>query len=254
MRDFNVMADRIENLVSSQRQLISDVSHELRSPLARLIVAMDLARERKGDDPAFDRMEKDFERLNEMVGRLLTVARLDASTANIQMEALNLSALAVEVVSDAEFAARERQRSVQYSGKHDIYIRGNRGLLRSAIENIVLNAVRYTAEGTTVEVHLQQHSSFDSAVLSVRDHGPGIPENELVNIFRPFYRVGGSRDETSGGVGLGLAITDRVVKLHHGSVKAVNSPHGGLELEIKLPLEHVAPSDADHLSSNNRTI
>ena len=236
VRDFNMMADRIETLVSSQRQLISDVSHELRSPLARLIVAMDLARERKGDDPAFDRMERDFERLNEMVGRLLTVARLDASAATVEMKVLNLSTLAQEVVSDAEFAARERNRSVQFSGEDEIYVRGNGDLLRSAIENVVLNAVRYTASGTTVEVNLLRDQRSSSAQLTVRDHGPGIPENELGNIFRPFYRVAASRDEQSGGVGLGLAITARVARLHQGQVSAANIEPTGLEVRITLPL------------------
>lgn len=236
IRDFNTMADRIESLVSSQRQLISDVSHELRSPLARLIVAMDLARERKGNDPAFERMEKDFERLNEMVGRLLTVARLDASNASVQMKILNLRVLVSEVVSDAEFAAHERQRSVQLSGdEDDIYVRGNPDLLRSAIENIILNAVRYTVPDTFVDVQLRQEAD-SYALLRIRDHGPGVPESELANIFRPFYRVADARDEQSGGHGLGLAITDRVVRLHAGSLSAMNALGGGLEIEVRIPI------------------
>lgn len=235
VRDFNTMAERIEGLVSSQRQLISDVSHELRSPLARLIVAMDLARERKGADPAFDRMERDFERLSEMVGRLLTVARLDAASTSVEMKLLNFSELVAELVSDAEFAAQERERSVRFSGESEIYLRGNRDLLRSAIENIVSNAVRYTAPGTAVEVHLQCDDA-NYALLTVRDHGSGIPDSELLNIFRPFYRVANARDEKSGGVGLGLAITHRVVTLHKGSVVASNQRQGGLEVRVQLPL------------------
>lgn len=236
VRDFNTMAERIEGLVSSQRQLISDVSHELRSPLSRLIVAMDLARERKGNDPAFDRMEKDFERLSEMVGRLLTVAKLDAATTSVEMNRLNLSALVGEIVSDAEFAARERQRSVRFSGDEQIYVRGNGDLLRSAIENIVLNAVRYTDPDTTVDVRLQADTTSRSAQLTVRDHGPGVRDKELLNIFRPFYRVANARDEQSGGAGLGLAITDRVIRLHAGTVSAANAAQHGLEVRVKLPI------------------
>jgi two-component system sensor histidine kinase CpxA len=236
VRDFNTMADRLEALVSSQRQLISDVSHELRSPLARLVVAMDLARERKGEDPAFNRMEKDFERLSEMVGRLLTVARLDATSASVEMKQIGLGRLVADVVSDAEFAARERQRSVVFAGDEEIYVSGNGNLLRSAIENIVLNAVRYTAPGTAVEVHLRADKETDSALLTVRDHGPGVPEGELENIFRPFYRVTNARDEQSGGVGLGLAITDRVVRLHGGRASAMNALGGGLEVQVRIPL------------------
>lgn len=236
VRDFNTMAERIEGLVSSQRQLISDVSHELRSPLARLIVAMDLARERKGNDPAFDRMERDFERLSEMVGRLLTVARLDAAGTSVEMKSLNLRALVAEVVSDAEFAARERQRSVRFSGEKEVYVRGNGDLLRSAIENIVLNAVRYTAPDTTVDVNLQTDTASASAQLTVRDHGPGVPEKELQNIFRPFYRVANARDDQSGGAGLGLAITDKVIRIHGGTVNAANAADDGLEVRIKIPI------------------
>lgn len=234
VRDFNVMAERIEGLVSSQRQLISDVSHELRSPLARLIVAMDLARERKGNDPAFDRMERDFERLSEMVGRLLTVARLDAASASVEMKPLNLSALVAEVVSDAEFAARERQRSVRFSGDKEVCVRGNGDLLRSAIENVVLNAVRYTAPDTTVEVNLQTDPASASARLTVRDHGPGVPEKELQNIFRPFYRVANARDEQSGGAGLGLAIAEKVIRIHGGTISASNAADGGLQILCSL--------------------
>ena len=234
VRDFNSMAAQIENLVSSQRQLISDVSHELRSPLARLIVAMDLARERKGGDPAFDRMEKDFDRLSEMVGRLLTVARLDAVPSIEMTTTLNLSLLVGDVTSDAEFAAHERQRSVKLEKEDEIYVRGNGDLLRSAIENVVLNALRYTAPDTSVEVRLRREAG--SASLSVRDHGPGVPESELANIFRPFYRVSDARDQQSGGIGLGLAITDRVVRLHSGSLRAVNPYGGGLEVQIRIPI------------------
>jgi len=244
VRDFNSMAERIEGLVSSQRQLISDVSHELRSPLSRLIVAMDLARERKGQDPAFERMEQDFERLSEMIGRLLTVARLDASDASIQMTTLNLAALASEVVSDAEFSAQERKRSVRLTSENDIYVTGNRDLLRSAIENILLNAVRYTPQGASVDVRLRYEAALGSAVLNVRDYGPGVPENELINIFRPFYRVSDARDQQSGGVGLGLAITDRVVRLHGGSVSAANAAGGGLEVQIRIPV--AADSEQGH--------
>jgi two-component system sensor histidine kinase CpxA len=235
VRDFNAMAERIEGLVSSQRQLISDVSHELRSPLARLIVAMDLARERKGDDPAFDRMERDFERLNEMLSRLLTVARLDAASTSVEMKSFNLTALVAEVVADAEFAAREQQRSIRFSGEQEVRVHGNGDLLRSAIENIILNALRYTAPGTTVDVDLQTDSGLTTAQLTVRDHGSGVPEKELQNIFRAFYRVANARDEQSGGAGLGLAIADKVIRLHQGTVNAANAADGGLMVRVEIP-------------------
>jgi two-component system sensor histidine kinase CpxA len=179
-------------------------------------------------------MEKDFARLSEMVGRLLTVARLDAAGVSVEMKSLNLTALIAEVVSDAEFAARERQRSVRFSGDKEVYVHGNGALLRSAVENIVLNAVRYTAPETIVDVNLQRDTA--SAQLTVRDHGPGVPEKELKNIFRPFYRITNARDDQSGGAGLGLAITEKVIRLHRGSINAVNAADGGLEVRIKVPI------------------
>jgi two-component system sensor histidine kinase CpxA len=246
VRDFNSMGDRIEELVSSQRQLISDVSHELRSPLARLTVALDLARERMGNDPAFDHMAKDFDRLSDMVGRLLTVARLDSSASAAEMKVLNLSALVSEIVADAEFESRNRNCTVQPSIEGEICVRGNGDLLRSAIEDVVRNAVRYTAPGTRVDVQLKcernDSTRLASVILTVRDHGPGVPDSELKNIFLPFYRVATARDRQSGGAGLGLAIADRIAGLHGGSVGAVNAANGGLEIIFNLPVaEFSAP-------------
>lgn len=250
VRDFNSMADHIEQLICSQRQLISDVSHELRSPLARLTVALDLARERKGDDPAFDRMEKDFERLSEMLSRLLTVARLDSSAALSEMGILNLSVLVAEIVDDVQFEARERDRSIHLSSEEELHVRGNGDLLRSALENIIRNASRYTAHDSSVQVRLTQETAPNSpfALLSVRDHGPGVPESELTNIFRPFYRVAGARDRDSGGAGLGLAIADRVMRLHGGSVIAINAAGGGLEVQVRIPLDSVDANSPESLS------
>ena len=241
VRDFNAMGDRIEALITSQRQLISDVSHELRSPLARLTVALDLACEHKGSDPAFEQMQKDFDRLNEMVGRLLTVARLDTSATPAEMKPLDFGALVAEVAADAEFESRELNCNVQLSGDNHIYVRGNTDLLRSAVENIVRNAIRYTAPGTTVDVNLQRRNSAGLArsVLTVRDHGPGVAESELANIFQPFYRIEDARDRQSGGVGLGLAISDRVARLHGGMVSASNATDGGLQVEFEIPAAEV---------------
>jgi two-component system, OmpR family, sensor histidine kinase CpxA len=236
VRDFNAMAERIQMLVSGQCQLISDVSHELRSPLARLTVALDLARERKGDDSAFDRMDKDFDRLNEMLERLLAVARLDAIGPSFATEVVDFKAVVAEVVDDAQFEVRDRNRIVRFIGT-DVQVNANPTLLRSAVENIIRNAARYTAAGTCVEVELRTEERGDTkmAVLAVRDHGPGVPESELNNIFRAFYRVGDARDRESGGIGLGLAIADRVIRAHRGIIRATNAAGGGLEVQATIP-------------------
>jgi two-component system sensor histidine kinase CpxA len=201
-------------------------------------VALDLARERKGDDPAFDRMEHDFERLNEMIGRLLTVARLDSASVRPEMTRVDLGQLLSEVVADADFEARQRNCSVQLSCQSNISILANADLLRSAVENVVRNAIRYTAPNSAVEVSLQSRivDGAGAASVVVRDHGPGVPESELAKIFRPFYRLTDARDRQSGGVGLGLAIADRVVRLHAGMISAHNASGDGLQVEITVPI------------------
>ena len=237
VRDFDAMACRIEELVSRQRQLISDVSHELRSPLARLFVALDLGRERKGNDPAFDHMEKDLGLLNEMIGRLLDVARLDTSAPPVPMMPVDLAEIVSQVVRDADFESHERNGSVKLTAYEQSFVQGNAKLLQSAIENVVRNAIGYTEPGTPVEILLQSErgSSASFARLTVRDYGPGVPESELVNIFQPFYRVSDARDRQSGGAGLGLAIADRVIRLHGGTIRAENAARRGLQVEILLP-------------------
>jgi two-component system sensor histidine kinase CpxA len=242
VRDFNAMAARIEELVSRQRQLIYDISHELRSPLARLNVALDLAQQRKGNDPAFDHMEQDIECLNDMIGRLLTVAKLDASATPVPMARVDLAELVSQIVHSADFELQERDGAVRLSSQGQYFVLGNAELLHSAIENVIRNAIRYTGAGNSVpensvEVQLESTSAADPALVRilVRDYGQGVPESELANIFQPFYRVADDRNRQSGGTGLGLAIADRVVRIHGGTIKAKNATPHGLQVEILLP-------------------
>jgi two-component system sensor histidine kinase CpxA len=200
-------------------------------------VALDLARERKGNDPAFDHMEKDIGLLNEMIGRLLAVARLDTSAPPVPMMPVDLAEIVSQVVRDADFESHERNGSVKLTAHEQFFVQGNAKLLQSAIENVVRNAIGYTEPGTPIEVLLQSErgSSASFARLTVRDYGPGVPESELVNIFQPFYRVSDARDRQSGGAGLGLAIADRVIRLHGGTIRAENATRRGLQVEILLP-------------------
>jgi two-component system, OmpR family, sensor histidine kinase CpxA len=244
VHDFNMMASRIEELVSRQRQLISDVSHELRSPLARLNVALDLGRERKGSDPAFDHMEQDLELLDEMIGRLLTLARLDSSAAPLPMTPVDLNELVSQIVSNADFESRKRECRVTLAAREQYLVRGNTEQLGSAIENVVRNAVRYTASGTVIEVLLDWEKKSNTSALAsalfvcltVRDYGPGVSESELDSIFQPFYRAAEARDRQSGGAGLGLAIADRVIRIHGGKIRARNVEPRGLQVEVLLPI------------------
>ena len=235
--DFNHMAERIEGLVSAQRQLICDISHELRSPLARLNVALDLARKNEATETAFDHMERDLESLNEMIGRLLMIARLDAASAPIEFCRVNALKLVEAILADAEFEAKQRNVAIILNCERDYWVEGVPELLNGAIENIVRNAIRFTDAGTRVEVTIDaiEREGNGLVEIKVRDFGPGLPEHELEKIFRPFYRVNEARDRQSGGVGLGLAIAERVVQMHRGTIRAENADPRGLKMRIELP-------------------
>lgn len=236
VRDFNAMASRIEQLVSQQRQLLYDISHELRSPLARLNVALDLEREGNKSNPVLDQMEQDLNAMNEMIGRILTVAKLDAYVEPSSTEEVNLPDLVAEVVQNATFEAQRRGVTLKSSiPESEWRVVGNAALLYSAVENAVRNAIQYTAPETAVAVSVSVNTDQQMCVR-VSDCGPGVPESELENIFRPFYRVEESRDRSIGGTGLGLAITERIVRLHKGTIGARNQSPQGLLIEIVLPV------------------
>ena len=239
-RDFNHMAERLQSTLAAQHRLLGDISHELRSPLARMSVALELARNRAGSEArsALDRIERESETLNEMIGHLLTLTRLESGTGGQRHAKVDLAVLVREVADDADFEARSRNRSVHVVSCDECSTTGTEELLRSAVENVVRNAVRYTAEGTQVEITLRAGNGDgkNAAVIRVRDHGDGVPEESMEKIFNPFYRTEDARDRESGGSGLGLAITSRAVRLHGGSVSAANAEDGGLEVTIKLPI------------------
>jgi two-component system, OmpR family, sensor histidine kinase CpxA len=234
-RDFDRMAGRLDALVTAERRLLRDISHELRSPLARLNVALGLARQRAGDDQtALDRIEREAERLNSLIGELLMLARMESGAARAVQEPIDLVTIVHEVVEDAAFEAKGRGRAVQLTETCDAVVRGDPELLRSAVENVVRNAVRHTWESTAVEVSLRRAGPA-CVRLRVRDHGSGVPEAALPYIFEPFYRVGDARERGTGGVGLGLTIVQRTIRLHEGTVYAANAPAGGLVVELTLP-------------------
>ncbi len=238
-RDFDHMAEQIESLMFSQRRLLADISHELRSPLARLTVALGLTRLHANAESAsgLDRIELEAGRLNTLIGSLLRLARLESGSEVFEGEAVVLDRVVADVAADADFEAQGRNRHVRVTQADGCTILGNRQLLRSAIENVIRNAVSYTAEGTEVQIALKKSSTNgnETALISVRDHGSGVPEESLGDIFMPFYRVGDARDRVSGGSGLGLSITERAVRLHGGTVRAENCKDGGLLIEMRLP-------------------
>jgi two-component system sensor histidine kinase CpxA len=260
MRDFDRMAERIEGLVDSQSRLLKDVSHELRSPLARLSVALGLARQRATPEleASLNRIELEADRLNQLIQRLLTIARLESGTDGLHKSVLSLRELVEQVAHDAEYETTGRGCRVTTSSgtgdngqvghdknagdnedkRYDEYlVEGDPNLLRSAIENVVRNATRYTAEGTAVEVRLErQQANFEEEIIvRVLDSGPGVPNEALKKIFEPFYRLDDVRNQQTGGAGLGLSIAERAIRLHGGQLRASNRTEGGLEIEIRIP-------------------
>jgi len=239
--DFNVMAEQIEKLVRAQSRLLKDISHELRSPLARLTVALELARQRTGPEAesVLDRISLESSRMNELIGSLTTIARLESGAGSLRRVPVELEELVQEIARDAAFEAQSRNCQVECEVLDELPVAGDPALLHSAIENVVRNATRYTREGTTVKIRAEktQPESLGEAVVRVTDSGPGVPEGELDKIFRPFYRIDDARGRSTGGVGLGLAITERAVRLHGGSVRASNLHEGGLSVEIRIPLQ-----------------
>jgi two-component system sensor histidine kinase CpxA len=238
--DFDLMAERIESLITSQGRLLRDISHELRSPLARLNVALELARQHAGADAggALDRIERETGRLNELIGQLLTLTLLESGADNLKKAPVELDRIVQKIAADADFEARNRNRKVKVVSSEAITINGVEEMLRRAVENVVRNAVHYTREESEVEISLGSRldNQERQAVIKVRDYGPGVTESVLANLFRPFYRVDDARDRQSGGTGVGLAITKRAVMLHGGTVIASNAADGGLIVEIDLPV------------------
>jgi signal transduction histidine kinase len=239
--DFDFMAERLESLVATQRRLLRDISHELRSPLARLNVALELGREQQttGTPVSLDRIEEEAERLDELIGQLLVLARLEGGGQEPARTAVALDQLVREVAADADFEAAGHNRRVRIDHCDKCTVDGSVALLRSALENVMRNAVRHTADGTDVEASLRQITDETSAcaMLEIRDHGPGVPDAALERIFEPFYRVSDARDRETGGTGLGLAITEQAIRFHGGKVSATNAPDGGLIVRIELPYE-----------------
>jgi two-component system, OmpR family, sensor kinase len=244
-QDFDRMAARIETLRATEQRLLRDISHELRSPLARLRVALEMARQRAGDGATkhLDRIEREAERLGDLIGQVLTVARLESELQERPLEdEIDVVAIVTEVVRDADFEARAHNRRVELHTEVSAHLLGSEEILRSAIENVLRNAVRMTSEESPVEVTLRSVPGAERIELLVRDHGPGVPDSALRDIFRPFYRVGTDRDRRTGGSGIGLAITQRAVELHGGSVSAENDPGGGLLVTLTLPVIAVRSS------------
>jgi two-component system OmpR family sensor kinase len=243
--DFDAMAERIEALVAHDRGVLQDLSHELRSPLARLQLLLDFAQ--RSTDAAeaagyFERAEQEIARLDRLTGEMLALSRLEGGLPGMETERLDLAALAREGVERATLQARERQIALVLHAEAPVPVRGSAQLLERAIDNVIGNAIKFSPPGSDVRIDVAtDHGAADGdgAVVSIRDHGPGVPDDELASLFRPFFR--GSNAASADGLGLGLGIVQRVMRVHGGRVEAANAAGGGLAVQMRLPLDRPPP-------------
>ena len=229
---FNRMADQITTLLTAERRLLQDVSHELRSPLARLGFAVELAKTSPDPEAALARIRKEGDRLNLLVNELLQLTRAEGDPEARNLEDVDFMELLQEVVADCSLEADALGCQLLLRGDRRVLITGDRELLRRACENVLRNAIRHSPRSTSVDIEMTRKNG--RVELAIRDFGPGVPRESLSEIFQPFYRVEGDRDRSSGGVGLGLAIARRAVELHQGTVSAFNA-NPGLVVSINIP-------------------
>jgi len=232
-RSFNAMAERIQTLLTTERQLLQDVSHELRSPLARLTFEAEMVRKSTDRHASATRLRHEIERLSELVETLIDMARAEGEPGAVEMEEFCLNDLLAMTVEDCDVDAQGAGCRIDVSSEPEIIVQGNAELIRRAVENVVRNAIRYSPRDGSVEVSLKREG--DTANLTVRDYGPGIPDSLTQRIFDPFFRADASRDERTGGLGLGLAIARRAVRVHNGDITAKDASPGAM-LTISLPL------------------
>ncbi len=236
-KDFDRMAERMQQSVEAQRRLLHDVSHEMRSPLARLQAAAGLMRQQPDKAGAYvERIERDIARIDTLVGELLTLARLDAGMLGDLDEEIDLSGLLGQIAEDAAFEGDAKHCQVELDVPAHLVLRGNHELLGRAVENVVRNAIRHSPEGVPVRITAGPDSEEGIVRIAVQDRGSGVPDAQLESIFEPFHRAGASNG--TDGYGLGLAIARRVVQVHGGSINAANRPDGGLEVTLLLPNRH----------------
>jgi two-component system, OmpR family, sensor histidine kinase CpxA len=237
-RDFDRMAERIQRLLHKQKELLGDISHELRSPLTRLNVSLELLRH--GESDAMERMQTDINRLDELIGQVLTLTRLQMGEGQKTVISVNLRSIVESVAEDARFEGQREGKLVVVAHAENCSLAADPALLRSCIENVVRNAVRHTKQNTDVVVAVSKVAVAEGscARITVSDRGNGVPPQSLSRLFEPFYRVPDGSDSRADGFGLGLAIAQRVALLYGGSLSARNLDTGGLEMTIDLPLKH----------------
>jgi signal transduction histidine kinase len=235
VRDLNFTAARLEEMFTARTRLLRDVSHELRSPLARMRAALGLIeRQQENWDSNHQRLEQEIDRLDHLIGQIITLSRPSGPQPLQQAIWVDLIALARSVLDDAAYEGTHRGQTLALRAGDELVVFAEGTRLHSALENLVRNAMRHSPDGGTIVVEVQQQGQ--DAVLNVMDQGCGVPEADLERIFQPFFRVDEARDRRQGGGGLGLAIAARAVQDHGGTIQARNRPEGGLLVTMRLPV------------------
>jgi two-component system sensor histidine kinase CpxA len=236
-RSFNTMAAQLENNINSHQRLLGDVSHELRSPLTRLQLAIALTEKSMGKDDEqkkhLSRCENEIDRLDEMISEVLTLSRLEHGKQHFSTEPIDLNNVLQLLILDYQYLANNRNITISLLSEQNCMISGNHKLLMSAIGNILSNAVKYSPNDKTIKVELKKKPSHFE--LSVVDQGIGVPDEMLDKLFMPFFRVAEGRERASGGTGLGLAIAKQAISFHQGDIYAQNIEKSGLSITIVLP-------------------
>ena len=239
-RDFDRMTGRLRHLMDSQTRLLHDVSHELRSPLARLQAAIGLAHQQPEKMAAsMERIERESERMDKLIGELLTLSRLEAGAMHPHSEDICIADLVHDIVADARYEAGARQVAIDVAGdaaSADAVVTGQPELLARAVENVVRNAVKHSPDAGSVQVELALQDDGQSLRIAVQDRGPGVPQADLASIFEPFFRASNTQHSTEGH-GLGLAIAQHVIGAHGGRIAASLRPGGGLCVSMLLPVK-----------------
>lgn len=240
-RDFNSMAERIEILVAHDRGVLQDLSHELRSPLARLHLILDLAQHSTDQQEAsahFEHAEREIARMDRMTAEMLALSRLEGGLPGMERESVNLAELTRLRMDAARIDAEARGVSLRWLENGPVNVIGSGILLERALDNVIANAIKFSPADGQVEVSVSHRAG--QAEVRVRDHGPGVPAEELELLFRPFYR--GTNATHAEGHGLGLTIVQRVMQVHGGEVSASNAEGGGLDISMRLPVTASSPA------------
>lgn len=235
--EFNQMAERLEKILLSKERLLQDISHELRSPLARMHIALELLKQKtdEANQEELSRIELEAYRLNDLIGELLEFVRTEQSTDVLNLNEYNITKIVEDIVENANYECQNPQRVIITTIKEPVFLHIDRRLIERAIENIIRNALYYSPPDTSIDVAIEKDSAEKVVKISIRDRGPGVPEEQLEKIFNPFYRVEKAREKTSGGYGLGLSIAKQAIKLHNGTIRASKNEGDGLKVVIILP-------------------